>query len=70
MKLTNNAAVHVECQLLKHVVASTTEAECGTLFHNTQLAVPIKKILKELGHKQLTTPPITDKSTAAVFYNK
>ena len=63
MKPAHNAAAHVECQLMKHVVASATEAERGALFNNPQLAVPIKIILEELGHKQLTTPLITDNPT-------
>ena len=66
----HNTAVHAKCRLLKHVVASAAEAECGALFHNAQLVVPIKIILGELEHKQLNTPLISDNSTAAGFINK
>ena len=50
MKPMHNAAIHVECRILKHVVASAAEVECGALFHNAQLLVPIKVILKEIEH--------------------
>ena len=61
MKPAHNAAAHIECQLLKHVVASATEEERGALFNNSQLAVPIKITLEELGYKQITTLLINDK---------
>ena len=70
LKPTHNAYVHIECRLLKHVVTSAVEEEYGALFHNAQLLVPIKITLGELGHKQLTTPLSTDKSTSALFSNK
>ena len=60
----------MECRLLKHVVISAAEAEYGTLFHNSQLSVPIKVTLEELGHKKFTTPMITDNSTTSGFTNK
>ena len=60
----------LNADLLKHVVASTSEAECGALFHNSQLLVPIKITLEELIHKKITTPLIPDYSTAAGFFNK
>ena len=67
MKPTHNAAVRVECRLLKHVVASASESQCDALFNNSQLAVPIKIALDYLGHKQLTTPLINYNSTSAGF---
>ena len=70
LKPTHNAYVHIECRLLKHVVASAIEVECGALFHNSQLAVPIKIILDELGNKQLNMPLITDNTTATILPNK
>ena len=70
MKPTHNAAISVKCPLLKHVVTSAAESECGALFCNAQLVVPIKVILEELGQEQLTTPLIIDNSTAAGFSNK
>ena len=34
-----NGPIHIECKLLKHVVASAAEAETAGLFHNCQTAV-------------------------------
>lgn len=62
-----NGAILVECQTLKHVVASAAEAETGGLFHNAQLAVIIRQILHDLGHPQPPTPIKTDNSTANNF---
>ena len=70
MKTCHDSAVLVEYLLLKHVVASAAEAEFDALFHNSQLTVPIKIILEDIVQKQLTTPLITDNSTASGFTNK
>ena len=70
MKHMHNSEVYVEFRILKHVVASAEEVECGALFYNAQLALPIKVILEELGNIQTTTSFITDNSTAAEFTNK
>jgi hypothetical protein len=65
-----NGAILVECKTLKHVVASAAEAECGGVFHNAQMALPIRVILIALGHPQPPTPIKTDNSTARGFvYN-
>ena len=37
-----NAPIHIECTLLKHVVSSAAEAETGALFHNCQVALGLK----------------------------
>jgi hypothetical protein len=65
----HNATIHVECRLLKHVVASAAESETGALFHNRQLAIPLVITLEELEHVQKCTPLITDNSTSAGFVN-
>ena len=36
-----NAPILVECKILRHVVASATEAETGGLFHNTQMILHV-----------------------------
>ena len=64
-----NAPVHVEFHLLKHVVSSAAEAETAGIFHNCQLAIPIKNMLKALGHKQHAIPVNSDNSTAVAFSN-
>ena len=42
--------IHIECKLLKHVVASATKAETADLFHNCQTAVILRYMLNTLGH--------------------
>jgi len=65
-----NAAVHIECCLLKHVVSSAAEAETGGVFHNCQFGIQIRRILEILDHPQPPTKVKTDNSTAASFVNK
>eukprot|EP00957_Ditylum_brightwellii_P039641 2998866-Ditylum_brightwellii.AAC.1 len=48
----HNAPILVECCALKNAICSATEAECGGLFHNAQLAVMICAILQAIGHPQ------------------
>ena len=64
---TLNAAIHVECKTLRHVVSSAAEAEIGGVYHNAQTAIPIRTILQALGHIQPPTPIKTDNSTANGF---
>ena len=66
---TYNAPVHIECALLKHIISSAAEAGTGRLFHDTQIAIGIIKILEALGHKQDTIKVNIDNSTAAAFNN-
>ena len=62
-----NGAILVECKTLHHVVASAAEAEVGGIFHNAQIAIPIRNMLTRLGHIQPPTPLKTDNSTANSF---
>ena len=64
-----NAPIHVECSLLKNVVASAAEAETGGIFNNCQTGVHIKRLLEVLGHKQEQIPVKTDNTTACAFAN-
>ena len=64
-----NAPVHIECQLLKHIVSSAAEAETAGIFHNSTTAIPIKNMLEALDHKQHAIPIKTDNSTATAFSN-
>ena len=57
----------IECRTLRHVVASSAEAEIAGVFHNAQVAIPLRRILLALGHPQDQTPIHTDNSTAASF---
>ena len=62
-----NGAILVECKTINHVVASAAEAETAGIFHNVQMAVPIRHLLKAMVHKHPTTPLKTDNSTAHGF---
>ena len=62
-----NGAILVECKALRHVVSSAAEAETAGVFHNAQVAIPIRYILQQLGHPQPPTPIKTDNSTATGF---
>jgi len=61
----DNGPVHVLCQIMKQVVASTAEAELGVLFLNAQAICPFCIALGELGHLQPATPLQTDNSMAS-----
>ena len=61
---TPNAPVHVNCKLLKLVVASSFEAEFGGLFHNGQDGEYIRTLLDEMGHPQPRTMMVTDNLAA------
>ena len=65
-----NAAIHIECCLLKHVVASAAEAETGGVFHNCQFGIHIRRMLQILNHPQPPTLVKTDNATAESFVNK
>ena len=66
-KTTLNGAIHVECKTLRHVVSSAAEAETAGVFHNAQMALPIRVVLQALNHPQPPTPIKTDNSTANGF---
>ena len=60
-----NGTLHAECRTLRNVMASAAEAELRALFHNAQVAEPMRTCLAEMGHPQPRTPLKTDNSTAA-----
>ena len=65
----NNGAILNIAHIIKHVMASATEAELATLCTNAQEAVYICIILDELGHKQPATPIQTDNTLAKAVCN-
>mgnify|MGYP004175908775 FL=1 len=66
----NNAPVHIECKIMKNVLASAAEAEVGAIFLNCQQGEILRTTLHELGHIQPSTPVITDNTTANGIFNK
>jgi len=65
----NNGAILNIAHIIKHVMASATKAELGTLYITACEAVYLRIILKELGHKQPTTSIQTDNSIAEGIIN-
>ena len=65
-----NGAIHVNTNIIKHVMSAASEAELGALFFNMKDAVPIREALEEMGHPQPPTPIVVDNSTAAGIANK
>jgi hypothetical protein len=65
----NNGAVLNIAQLIKAVMSLAAEAELGTLYINVRKAVPMRKLLTEMGHIQPRTPIQTDNSTACWVVN-
>ena len=65
--IAQNGHIHTECAVLKNVVCSAAEAECGGVFHNCQKAIIIQRALQALCHCQAPTEVKTDNSTAASF---
>jgi hypothetical protein len=65
----NNGAVLNIAHIIKHVMASATEAELAALYIMAREAVFTHIILQELGHKQHATSLQTDNSTAKGVVN-
>jgi hypothetical protein len=65
----DNGAVHTVAKIIKAVMSLAAEAKLGGLFINAKTAVPIRRTLEELGHKQPPTPVQTDNSTACGVVN-
>jgi hypothetical protein len=60
----NNGAVLNTSKILKAVMSSAAKAELDALYINAREAIPMRHLLKEIGHKQPPTPIQTDNSTA------
>jgi hypothetical protein len=65
----NNGAILNIAHIIKHVMASATEAELAALFITAREAVHIRIILMELGHKQPATPLQTNNAMTKAVTN-
>jgi hypothetical protein len=65
-----NGAIFILAKIIKSVMQSAAEAECGGLYMNANEAVPMRITLEELDHPQPATPMRTDNSTADGIMNK
>ena len=64
-----NGPIYILAKIIKAVMASAAEAECGALYVNAQDAVQFITTLEELGHRQKSVPIRTDNSTAKGIMN-
>jgi hypothetical protein len=64
-----NGAFCVSVNILRFVVASTAEAELGTLYHNCQTGIVFCQTLEAMGHKQPKTPVHCDNATSVGIVN-
>lgn len=60
----SNGAVLTLSSIIKHVLASASEAELAAMFYNSREAIPLRITLEEMGHPQPQTPITVDNSTA------
>jgi hypothetical protein len=66
-----NGAIFIFAKIIKAVMQSAAEAECGGLCMNAKEAVPMRiTFVEELNHPQPATPIRTDNSTADGIMNK
>ena len=64
-----NGLVHVECSIMRNVMALSTEAELGELFENCQKETSTRTSLEEMGHPQPSTPVATENTEANSILN-
>jgi hypothetical protein len=61
--LDNGTILNIS-KILKTVMPSAAEAKLSTLYINAREAIPMRQVLKEMGHKTPPTPIQTNNSTA------
>jgi hypothetical protein len=64
-----NGPIHVECGIMRNVLASAMEAEMGGLFKNCQKGAELRTTAIEMKHPQPPTPVATDNSAAESVLN-
>ena len=62
-----NDTIQSISRIMSNVMGSATESEIGDTYINVQEAVPIRTLLRKLGHPQPATPIQVDNSTANGF---
>eukprot|EP00957_Ditylum_brightwellii_P185136 14098628-Ditylum_brightwellii.AAC.1 len=63
----HNVPILIERKMLKHVVCSAAEVECGMLFHKSQTTIGLCNVLEAIGHPQQPTRIKMDNKTANSF---
>ena len=64
-----NGPIHSISRIMSNVMGSAAEAEIGAAYIDSQESVPIRTLLRKLGHPQPATPIQVDNSTANGFAN-
>ena len=67
--LPRNGPIHTECKAIRTVIASSAEAKTAGVFGNSQIAIPICRVLEASNHPQPPVPIKTNNSTAYSFVN-
>ena len=67
---TTNGILLLVCKIMRNIMASAAEAEYGTIFINSQTAVPIRATLSEMGCKKGPTAIQVDNSTVVGIATK
>eukprot|EP00957_Ditylum_brightwellii_P078093 5937070-Ditylum_brightwellii.AAC.1 len=57
-KTPHNAPILIECRTLKHAVCSAAEAECNTLFHNSQTAMGLRMLRRLKRRRRSHSDPV------------
>ena len=66
-----NVPIHVECKIMKHVLASAAEVvEIGAIYQSCRQGDIIRPTLKEIGHKQSTMIVVIDTTTVNGLFNR
>ena len=69
-KAKNNGAVLNIAKIIRNVMTSAAGAEIRALYISIKLAIPSRRLLEEMGHKQPAAPTQTDNITALGFVTK
>ena len=64
-----NGPVHVECSIMRNVMASAMKVELGGLFEKYQKATYMRTALADMCHQQPPTPVATDNTAAKSIVN-
>ena len=67
---TTNGILLIVCKIMRNIMAAAAKAKYGTIFVNTQTAVPIRTNLTEMGWKQEPTAIQVGNSTAVGIATK
>ena len=68
--MIKNGSISITSTIMRNVMTSASEAECGAIFINTKEAFSLHTTLHKMGHPQPPTPVEVNNSTAVGFAKK